>query len=759
MKTRVVHQRPAAQSLVVSGAKHAWALSEGVLFSLSPEGHATAVADGGTGLQPVLVMYEDDAGAVHVLTLRAGAVVRSSVKGDVFVDAGSWQLPFSGKTAFTYVPGRGLISLGEDGVLRCLSADQWSDCGKLSPKPKVSVSARGREFVARFEGDSGYEFPGPTEARAREAAEEAARRFDALNLAYEPATKRVLALAHTPVTGLRCYEVLPSTGVELATPPALPVSASQGEGRLAVDPSSGRVLLFRAKQAGMPAALLFRLEGRSWTPVSPVPAWSSLSSGLGAPVLLGAQLGDDVPQRQARFDGQRFVFSGGACLPWNKSFQQLVAHGGRVFGASDVGTFELGAQGEVLIDADGRGVAVTPDGVVSITKDGRVRGVDAKGGAGGGQRSFDASVAVAWSEALGGLITFGDDECSSDTWLFKAGTWKKLKPARKPKGRGGAAAVSTPGGVVLAAGLDGDTFNERWLFDGKTWVGGEKLAGLEAEKLVGLGAEGEQVLAFELEPFDRFEPAKTLELRVSRLAGKKWVSLAKVPLRSARLAVACFDAVTREVVAVGALNTGFQVLAVALGEAGGAVAAPPSDSVEVVAPTRSATPFKLTRKAPATGEDSVGGVAVLAAPKCKTCKTPMQALGLFHAHPQRLPLKSAALAAFHCGTCDNAKNAHAVVFLDAKALKAKAVGEPGVGVSFGKPVDETTPKSGGHKLGGFPAWVQGPELPSCGKCKKPMVLAVQLDGAGTGFNFGDVGMGYVFVCADAHQGRVVTQSS
>lgn len=66
------------------------------------------------------------------------------------------------------------------------------------------------------------------------------------------------------------------------------------------------------------------------------------------------------------------------------------------------------------------------------------------------------------------------------------------------------------------------------------------------------------------------------------------------------------------------------------------------------------------------------------------------------------------------------------------------------------------------KLGGIPAWVQYDETPSCHICHKPMRLLIQIDAALDGtlpmnfyqypqesflfLDFGDAGLGYVFIC-------------
>jgi|CXWK01.1.fsa_nt_gi hypothetical protein len=64
------------------------------------------------------------------------------------------------------------------------------------------------------------------------------------------------------------------------------------------------------------------------------------------------------------------------------------------------------------------------------------------------------------------------------------------------------------------------------------------------------------------------------------------------------------------------------------------------------------------------------------------------------------------------------------------------------------------------KIGGVPAWVQNNETPHCPHCGKPMRFVAQIDAEPDGplpadqslwpnvklFDFGDVGIGYVFVC-------------
>ncbi len=79
------------------------------------------------------------------------------------------------------------------------------------------------------------------------------------------------------------------------------------------------------------------------------------------------------------------------------------------------------------------------------------------------------------------------------------------------------------------------------------------------------------------------------------------------------------------------------------------------------------------------------------------------------------------------------------------------------------------------KIGGVPAWVQNNETPHCPHCGKPMRFVAQIDAEPDGplpaepalwpnvklFDFGDVGIGYVFVCSDdcSSEGAFLWQST
>lgn len=65
--------------------------------------------------------------------------------------------------------------------------------------------------------------------------------------------------------------------------------------------------------------------------------------------------------------------------------------------------------------------------------------------------------------------------------------------------------------------------------------------------------------------------------------------------------------------------------------------------------------------------------------------------------------------------------------------------------------------TGGNKVGGAPAFLQGPEYPAGG----PWKLVLQLDSADVPFdvNFGDAGLGYAFISTDGQTGRFLWQGA
>ena len=183
---------------------------------------------------------------------------------------------------------------------------------------------------------------------------------------------------------------------------------------------------------------------------------------------------------------------------------------------------------------------------------------------------------------------------------------------------------------------------------------------------------------------------------------------------------------------------------------------------------------------PKKGADHVYGLPPLAAkswPACRSCGKPMEHLATLLRDDERLPLeKHAALAVFMCDETgckpwDPDNGGNAVLLVKQLAAKPSAPDDRKVtgeqGITWAKPKLELDPAKepvepegpGGSKVGGFPTWVQDPEIPVCNTCKKPMRFVAQLDHGDTGMNFGDVGIGYVFACADEHAGKFLSQSS
>ena len=56
-----------------------------------------------------------------------------------------------------------------------------------------------------------------------------------------------------------------------------------------------------------------------------------------------------------------------------------------------------------------------------------------------------------------------------------------------------------------------------------------------------------------------------------------------------------------------------------------------------------------------------------------------------------------------------------------------------------------SPASSASKIGGSPSWLQGPQVPQCARCEKPMAFLAQLKSL-RGLAFGDEGVLYCFVC-------------
>jgi hypothetical protein len=150
----------------------------------------------------------------------------------------------------------------------------------------------------------------------------------------------------------------------------------------------------------------------------------------------------------------------------------------------------------------------------------------------------------------------------------------------------------------------------------------------------------------------------------------------------------------------------------------------------------------------------------------------MRFIALFVADAQRLPLvRAKALALFQCEeghdcrSWDPDAGANAAVLLpEAPPPPHPGQTEGSMGVAYSRRTETDvtelgqSPSPGGSKLGGYATWVQDPEVPPCDVCRKPMTFALQLDSGEIGVNFGDIGIGYAFVCP-GHGAKFLWQSS
>jgi len=74
-----------------------------------------------------------------------------------------------------------------------------------------------------------------------------------------------------------------------------------------------------------------------------------------------------------------------------------------------------------------------------------------------------------------------------------------------------------------------------------------------------------------------------------------------------------------------------------------------------------------------------------------------------------------------------------------------------VGAQFIKVLEQNVAAADGDKLGGWPAWVQGVEYPSCPECGTEMSLVMQIESEdNVPYMFGDSGRGHITQCPN-HQ--------
>jgi hypothetical protein len=357
--------------------------------------------------------------------------------------------------------------------------------------------------------------------------------------------------------------------------------------------------------------------------------------------------------------------------------------------------------------------------------------------------------------AIGGTLD-GKPVRETHEWT-KRGGWKKLAPKGKPEARIEGKAFLHRSDVVVRAGTVPKKHVPNQVvdhFDGKRWTSydevfeGEpgtslRLCAVDAESGVMFGVDREETPRLWIY---RGAGVWTLVTPISvDLPGAPALSDPRWRHDAAARRLVAFSTLADEAGTAGAFSAD---LVPYLVEPEGAVACPKVKVKQVVV-KRPAFGVKITAK---PNGHRVGGPSPVEVPACESCGKEMLFLALFEATPDKLDLgDAAALAIFQCGepTCpthDPNAGANAAVLLEEKP-KAKA----GKGATFGaakveKQSDE--PKEG-SKLGGFPAWVQDDETPACATCGERMRFLLQLDADDIGANFGDVGVGYTFLCHGA----------
>ena len=128
---------------------------------------------------------------------------------------------------------------------------------------------------------------------------------------------------------------------------------------------------------------------------------------------------------------------------------------------------------------------------------------------------------------------------------------------------------------------------------------------------------------------------------------------------------------------------------------------------------------------------------------------------------------------FVCGSCDSYEpdgGANAAILVPHDRL-ARRLAEPPTGIEGNtavigaraltytrEPRRDDDDEDIHDKVAGTPEWLQRNETPTCQTCHQPMRLAAQFsDSLDEQLNFGN-GAGYVFVCAQEHGARFLTQS-
>jgi hypothetical protein len=85
-----------------------------------------------------------------------------------------------------------------------------------------------------------------------------------------------------------------------------------------------------------------------------------------------------------------------------------------------------------------------------------------------------ARVGAAAAPLDGQIVLFGGLDGTStylnDTWIFNGSTWTQMTPATSPSGRFYASAATINNQVVLFGGADAAEFDDTWVWNGSTWT-------------------------------------------------------------------------------------------------------------------------------------------------------------------------------------------------------------------------------------------------------------------------------------------------
>jgi hypothetical protein len=150
---------------------------------------------------------------------------------------------------------------------------------------------------------------------------------------------------------------------------------------------------------------------------------------------------------------------------------------------------------------------------------------------------------------------------------------------------------------------------------------------------------------------------------------------------------------------------------------------------------------------------SFGG-ALDPAVKCRNCKAPAHLMLTIDTTDRALGLKSLGRGPLEIVFCLDCMSFPSLTYVDHSRGHPRIVRQD-AGERHGEtpPLEArqvglsrlTSASGGGSKIGGSPKWIQGAEIPSCIRCKKPMAFLAQIASMPT-LGFVDDGKLYTFVC-------------